>query len=224
MKINKVGSRGYMFTFYELKNTEFDCTTNVYLINGNNYIFICDTFLGPECMYKVEQFIKKYLKEKPIIVFNSHSDWDHIWGNCYFKDNIIIAHENCRKDIIRFGEYEFCKYREFKQGKVEIYPPNLVFKDRITFVDEGIEFFFSPGHTNNSASCIDVFDNIIFVGDNVESPKPYLNYNNLKQYENTLNEYLNIKPDTIIPGHGSIANTNLIKSNLEYIKKCANRS
>ena len=32
MQISKISSRGYVFTFFELKNTEFNCTTNVYEI------------------------------------------------------------------------------------------------------------------------------------------------------------------------------------------------
>ncbi|MCY6372306.1 MBL fold metallo-hydrolase [Clostridium ganghwense] len=221
MKIKRVGSRGYMFTFFELVDTEFDCSTNVYLIDGKDYLFLCDTYLGPKSMLEIKKFINKHLDEKPIIVFNSHSDWDHIWGNCFFKNSIIISHEICREDIEKNALYELNKYKEHCQGEVKIYIPNLTFKERLDFIDEDIEFFYSPGHTNNSASCFDRKDNVLFVGDNIENPQPYLTCNNFDIYEKTLNKYIEIQADYIIPGHGDVANYDLVRKNLKYIKKCA---
>ncbi|KEI01517.1 MBL fold metallo-hydrolase [Clostridium botulinum] len=218
MYINKVGSRGYVFTFDELKNTEFDCTTNVYLIDGNRHIFICDTFLGPKYMKEVKKFIDEHLKSKPIIVFNSHCDWDHIWGNCFFKENLIITHVKCRQNINKYALDEFVKYNMFHEDNVGIVVPNLTFNDKICFDEDMVEFFYSPGHTECSASCLDIKDNILFVGDNVESPKPYLTCNNTKKYIETLEYYIKINANVIIPGHGDIANNDLVNKNLYYIK------
>ncbi|MCY6356787.1 MBL fold metallo-hydrolase [Clostridium sp. ZS2-4] len=222
MKVEKLGSRGYVFTFFELVNSEFNCTTNVYLIDGKNYFFLCDTFLGPKSMVEIEKFIHRYLKEKTIIVFNSHSDWDHIWGNCFFENSMIISHARCRNDIEKNALDELNKYKQYSQGNVNICLPNVTFKDKINFIEDEIEFFYSPGHTNNSASCLDMKDNVLFAGDNVESPYPYLTCNNFKVYEETLNNYLKIKADYIIPGHGEITNYKLVRENLRHIKESGN--
>lgn len=218
MKVTKVGSRGYILTFDALLNTEFNCTTNVYLIDGEKSIFLCDTFLGPESMMLVKKFMDKYLISKPIIVFNSHSDWDHIWGNNFFKECPIIAHEKCRDNMLKVASYELEKYKNYAEGKVEIWLPNITFSDKMIFNDEGVIFMYSPGHTRDSASCIDIRDNILFAGDNVESPNPYLNDTNFEEYESTLNKYLNLGVKHIVPGHGEIADYDLVKRNLEYIK------
>ncbi|KEH97733.1 MBL fold metallo-hydrolase [Clostridium massiliodielmoense] len=218
MKINKISSRGYVFTFSELENTEFNCTTNVYLIDGYKHFFICDTFLGPKYMKKIIKFIEENLESKPIIVFNSHSDWDHIWGNCYFKNNFIISHVRCRENIKKNGQIELKKYSKFHDEDVKIVLPNITFKKGLNFNEDMVEFFYSPGHTECSASCFDEKDNVLFVGDNVESPKPYLTCNNKKDYEETLKKYIKINAEIIIPGHGFITDNDLIVKNLEYIK------
>ncbi|MCY6959415.1 MBL fold metallo-hydrolase [Clostridium brassicae] len=219
MKVDRIGSRGFVFTFDELLNTEFNCTTNIYVIDGKSHIFICDTFLGPKSMLLIKKFIDKYLKKKEIIIFNSHSDWDHIWGNCFFKEQLIIAHENTIKNIEKNAQVELNKYRNYCQGKVSICLPNIIFTDKIHFYEEGIEFIYSPGHTNDSASCIDRVDNILFAGDNVESPNPYLNSNNFDEYERTLTNYIFMEVKRIIPGHGEITDYDLVIKNLNYIKK-----
>ncbi|KGN02983.1 Zn-dependent hydrolase [Clostridium novyi A str. 4570] len=218
MQISKISSRGYVFTFFELKNTEFNCTTNVYVINADKHIFICDTFLGPKYMKKIIKFIDENLKPKPIVVFNSHSDWDHIWGNCYFKNNLIVSHVKCRENIKKIGDLELKEYEEFHDEDVKILLPNLTFKKRLSFSEDMVEFFYSPGHTECSASCFDEKDNVLFVGDNVERPNPYLTCNNKDIYEETLKGYLKMNAEVIIPGHGFIEDNELIIKNLDYIR------
>lgn len=219
MKVTKVGSRGYVFTFYELKATEFDCITNVYVIDGKNNIFICDTFLGPKAMEKIMDYINKNFILKSVVVFNSHSDWDHIWGNCYFKDSIIISHLKCRDNIIINGDIELNKYKNLTMGDVGIKVPNMTFKEELCFYDDEVKFFYSKGHTMDSSSCFDIKDGILYVGDNIEYPKPYITCDNLPQYKETLEKYKKIKTNKIISGHSdiNINGYNLLIDNLEYI-------
>ena len=76
MLIQKIGERGVIFTY------EDDIT--IYLIIGDHQYILCDTHLGPLSMNVIKEYITKRLPDKEIVVFNSHSDWDHIWGNCAF--------------------------------------------------------------------------------------------------------------------------------------------
>lgn len=54
----------------------------------------------------VKEYIKANLPEKEILVFNSHADWDHIWGNCAFEGVTIIGHEKTRTRMQEIGEFE----------------------------------------------------------------------------------------------------------------------
>ncbi len=58
------------------------------------------------------------------------------------------------------------------------------------FAEEGVEFYFTSGHTEDSCSCFDHIDKTLFVGDNVESPVPHINELNVTAYVSTLEEYL----------------------------------
>lgn len=215
MDIKRIGNRGVLFTFYELGGLE----TNVYVVDGYKHIFIDDTFLGPLAMEKVGEYIALNFVPKPLIIFNSHFHWDHIWGNCAFKGSIIISHEICRSEILKSGSNEIMEYGRHMMGNAELVCPNLTFSESLTFNEDGIRFFHSPGHTEDSSSMLDMEENILFVGDNIEFPIPYLNYNNLDRYMETIEGYLKMDGVKIIAGHCRDIDSRLIAENMEYIRR-----
>ncbi|MCE7737848.1 MAG: MBL fold metallo-hydrolase [Candidatus Heimdallarchaeota archaeon] len=219
MKVQKVGSRGYVFTFkdpYKL---------NIYVINGEEHIFICDTGFGSDSVNELLDYLRTIdIHSKPFIVFNSHADYDHVWGNHVFKESEIIAHELSPEIFQKEGEEILEKYAEHKRGEVVLTPPNKLFKEKIVFDVEGVEFYHSPGHTLESSSCFDHKEKILFVGDNIESPFPYINFLNLENYCNSLREYLTRNAKIIISGHDEVMfDETLIQENLQYLETIQSR-
>lgn len=217
MKITPIGSRGRMISFPELS------TTNVYLILAAKATYLCDTFLGPEPMERIKAMLMAEGRNQPIVVFNSHKDWDHVWGNCAFANASIIATERCAAKMSSHFSAELAEFGEMAQGEVVPVYPNLLFTDRLIFPDDGLLFFSSPGHTDGSASCLDMEDDILFVGDNVEHPLPYVFSSELGRYAQTLANYLELRPAGIITGHGEreIMTLDLVRANLAYVKALA---
>jgi len=221
MDIKQVGKRGLLFTFYELKNANYDCVTNVYVINGKNHFFICDTYLGPFYMKIIKNYLETNFGKKKYIIFNSHSHWDHIWGNYEFQDSMIISHEKCRISILKEGEEELASHAsEFAKEDIKIITPNITFDSKFAFHEEGIEFFYSPGHSEDSASCYDYIDNTLFVGDNMDDPIPsFICWNELEKYRDTLEQYMNIGADIIVQSHGEVMTNDVLRKNKEYLDR-----
>ena len=101
--------------------------------------------------------VKKYLEEnnlltKPVIIFNTHGHLDHMGGNEIIESKHIIAHHFSNEEFQATIDL-LQKYDAYKPAIEKIIFPNLTFKDRLNFVDEGVEFFYTPGHTKDSASC-----------------------------------------------------------------------
>lgn len=214
MELKKVGNRGTLFTFYDL-----GIPTNVYVIQGNNYIYIIDTYLGPDVMAEIKQYIDENYAEKTMIVINSHSHWDHVWGNSLFSSSLIIGHKKCREYMETDGMKKLKEHAEFKRGEIILTYPNLTFTDRIYFEEDDILIYHTPGHTDDEISVLDMKDKVLFAGDNLERPIPYLMSKDLKQYINTLEAYLNVDADIIIGGHTACEDKKLIEHNLDYVKK-----
>ena len=208
-----------MFTFDDLSSPDYECPTNIYVINANKTFYVCDTYLGPDIMKMVKKYLKETFGEKPYVVFNSHADWDHHWGNCAFPNSKIIAHELCKELINKEAEKQLELNKKYQKGKIIITPPNLLFKHNLNLDEDGIKLFHSPGHSVDSSSCYDVIDKVLFAGDTLEKPIPYFprTLDLLKKYPETIKKYTELEIDTIIPGHGPISDISLLNENKEYI-------
>lgn len=215
MSSHRTGTRGVLVPFDD------PYYTNVYMIFGDEHVFILDTFLGNDSMKIVNRLIENEgCKGIPIVVFNSHADYDHYWGNGAFKDALIVGHERCYQRIISEGEASLVKYADHQRGKIELLPPTHTFQEILKFEDEEVTFFHTPGHTLDSSSCFDERDGILFVGDNIESPIPYLNHANFDQYIQHLDSYLEISWKFLLTGHDPIMDKpDLIKRNIDYLQR-----
>ena len=217
VKITEVGSRGVAFSFYEdfLGDTTFS-----YLINAEKRVYLFDTFCGPDSMEHIKDYLReKKINEKPLVIVITHNHWDHFWGNCAFPEHLIISHTLCRQGMQETAQADLERMKKWQQGEVEIVLPNLVFKNKIAFPEEGIDIFHAPGHTPDQISAYDTVDKVLIVGDNLESPIPYITETNISPYIETLNQYKATDWNHLILGHGEIQRSpELLHSNLDYIQ------
>lgn len=217
MVVTPVGQRGRIVSFPELG------TTNIYLVLASRRTFVCDTFLGPEPMAEVKAFLAAEGRTQPIVVFNSHKDWDHVWGNCAFPDAQFVATEECAANLYEHFASELEQYGGMAQGEIVSVYPSLLFSDRLVFADDRVLFLATPGHTSGSASCLDMTDNVLYVGDNVEFPVPHLLCSDLDAYSRTLDLYLSLSPAALVTGHGPLGTATLetLRANLAYVRAVA---
>ncbi|MFW9806905.1 MAG: MBL fold metallo-hydrolase [Candidatus Thorarchaeota archaeon] len=215
MKVETIGNRGLLFPFKD------PFLTNVYVILGNERVYVLDTFLGIDSMV----FVKREIREQgyddlPVVVFNSHGDYDHYWGNAAFEDALIIGHELCRERILKEHEEAFQANEEQKKGDVILKPPSLVFTQRLSFPGDEITFYHTPGHTTDSATCWDNVDKVLFVGDNVETPLPYVYNTDLGGFHSTLESFYRIFDWKVMIGSHAPAlyNRNLLDRNIKYLE------
>ncbi len=215
MNIERITDRNITVIFEE------PFRTATHLILGDNRVYVCDTFLGPDSMTVVSKIIEQEgMNKKPVVIFNSHADWDHIWGNCHFKKAVTVGHLYTRERILSEGEAELRRWSDYMQGTVTLRSPNLLFTTKVRFADDNVEFFHTPGHTHDSSSCIDHEEKVLFVGDNVESDIPYVNNPEFEVYISTLKDYLRRDWIALVSGHDPVQyDNNLVKSNIRYLQQ-----
>lgn len=220
MKVQKIGVRGTLFSFVFEFNQE-ELSVAIYVIEGSRHRFVYDTGLGPGAIDQVAVYFGDAFWERPIIVINSHAHFDHFWGNCAFKDQPIVAHSLCRENILKPVRAQFLRdHPEFQLGEVEIVPPNLTFEKRLVFPEDQVEITHSPGHTQDSVSCIDWEDRVLLVGDNIGFPIPSIYpVVNLDDYIHTLETYKRLGLPTIIASHYGEVGPEDLDSHLDYLGK-----
>lgn len=213
--IEKVGARGTLFVFDDLDGLP----TAVYLIDGPKHWFVIDTFLGPDSMAPVRKVVDRRRPSKPVVVLNTHHHWDHVWGNCAFLNSTIASHRLTKERMVEHGHEELVSYGKYQRGEVSVILPQMLFDDRLAFEENGVEFFHSPGHTEDSSSCYDRADKVLLVGDNVELPLPYLNWGGLDMYLKTLEGYERMGAARVIAGHCPRVTAEVIDVNKEYLRE-----
>ena len=161
--------------------------------------------------------------EQAIVVINSHSDWDHVWGNSTFAQSLIVAHEKTYEHMADEGRWSYAleAWGNAQNGKIERQLPTLTFRKQIAFPQDRLILFHTPGHTVDSSSLWDEAEGILFVGDNLERPLPYLQSHDFAAYSKTLQFYLELKPKTIVTSHSGIVDEELVKETIDYIEKVA---
>lgn len=217
MIIREVGSRGVLFTFDD-KEHPYIGDTSVYLINAGNYFFVCDTHLGPISMEPVKHYMAQQAGKKQTVIFNSHSDWDHVWGNCAFEKPVIIGHETCRRRLQEIGGFELQSFLRYHNGDIKLMPPNLTFATSVRYEDEEVEFIYAPGHTVDSSICFDIRDSVLYAGDLLEYPIPYLDFLDLEAYVRSLEFIKNLHAKIVISAHSGIVDEKLFDDNTAYVK------
>ncbi len=217
MKITNLGTRGIMITYDDLVDTEYMCTSNIYIVKGETENVVIDTFLGPKIMKAtLEKLGLSSDSFKKVI--NTHSDWDHIWGNSAFSKADIIGHTKLRKSVQESAKKDLEELEMYASGEIILKPPTITFDTKLNLPDLELELFSTPGHTEDSISIYDARDKILITGDNCEDPIPsFIDPFLLEEHLNSLQSYLAYDFEYIIPGHGEKMTRAELMLNIEYI-------
>lgn len=217
MEIKTIGHNAAAYIYDSIE----DYITSVFFIERESKIFIIDTFCGSHSMIPIIERIKNNSNEKEVVVINTHSHWDHFWGNCSFRENDIISHELCRKLMDQSWEAQINENRKYISGLAEKHLPNITFTEKLIFHNEGIELFYSPGHTIDSISVFDHNESILYAGDNLEKPIVHVEDADILTYINTLEKYLSYKPRKIVASHTLNLTQEDIFDTIQYLKDLA---
>jgi glyoxylase-like metal-dependent hydrolase (beta-lactamase superfamily II) len=141
-------------------------TESIHKLYVSDYVYMY-TFSGPDGTllidsgYQVdEEALKHKLKDLGAsdvkYIINTHSNTDHIGGNHLFENAVIIAHPNCRRNLMQKEQFSV-------EGL-----PNLTLNTEITihFNSEEIKIFAMPGgHTDGDLVIYFVNSRLVFLGD-----------------------------------------------------------
>jgi glyoxylase-like metal-dependent hydrolase (beta-lactamase superfamily II) len=205
---------------------------DAYVVITERYIVICDTLLCPEDMEQVCQALQDETQERQFIVVNSHADWDHTWGNCYFtrERNVpIIGHEQCRFRMLTSEAQEGLD--DYKQRfpyfqQVVLQPPTTTYTHHLAIYggDLTLELLHTPGHyIDHSAIWIPEIQTLLGF-DTVEKPIPLIEGPNLVgDMFTTLERLVSLKPQHLLCAHGNTYQVSALEENLRYLREVESR-
>jgi glyoxylase-like metal-dependent hydrolase (beta-lactamase superfamily II) len=158
---------------------------NVFVLITERYVIIVDTLLNPTTASVLAEFAQPHLPGRQLLVINSHSDWDHAWGNQLFAGPNapypapIIAH------FVSTAQFELPEtsalLEQVKTEEPDIFGDVLLTKPTLTFshdllIDGGdltLHLFPTPGHTPDHIAIYIPEISTLLAGDAAEFPFPF---------------------------------------------------
>lgn len=210
--------------------------TNSGIIVGNSEILVIDSLRVPSHARDLIKDVKS-ISNKPIkYLIDTHSHWDHSWGNEEFIDTIIIGHENCYKEMT--DENWNNKWKEkilnandpwSKEAQlVNITPPNLTFSNQMNlhFEDKQIILkYFGKAHTSGDIFIHLVNENILFTGDVTQNKGiPFFGDSYPTDWLDTASGIINVKPSIFVGGHGPLGNYQDMIESKTFVDEIINES
>jgi len=128
---------------------------NMYLLLGSHTVLLLDTGCG---LYPLRPIVKSLIGERKLIVFNTHTHWDHILGNNEFGE--VYVHENEAHVVSKSYDLSFLKdspneiVKRYGEQNFLIPPSKIIniLRDEDVFDlgEKEVKVIHCPGHSPGS--------------------------------------------------------------------------
>ena len=191
------------------------------VILGETVSAVIDTLIRPADMTGVRDLLERH--GRPVLIVNTHADWDHAWGNAAFPDTPIFAHRLCRAEILTKGQRTLTEKQAAEPERfrdVTIVPPTITFAEFMD-IDLGgltLSIHHLPGHTVDEAVVHLPEAGYLFAGDAAEWPIPTTTEGPIGPWAAALRTWA-ARDDvrTVVPSHGPIGDAQLLLDNAAYL-------
>lgn len=202
-----------------------------YLVKTERFLLVYDTLLGPKSAAFLRREALEFADGLPLLIVNSHADWDHYFGNMMFPEPIIGSQEMVSRVTGGVGEKELTQKRaehpEFYDA-VELRAPSISIREESTLHggDLTIEILFTPGHRPDHLSLFIPEISTLFPGDCVEDPIPLVDEDSrpcsttIRQLRLSLQRFVDLQPAWVLANHAAPqAGTQRVEDNLGYLQR-----
>ncbi len=196
------------------------------LIVGDESAVAVDALMVPSMTRRYLRAIRRSTKKPISHLVNTHHHIDHIGGNQFFPRSQIVAHVNCREEMIRFGiPVERLKalipdYAE-EYDDLRLVLPDTVYAGQMTLYqgDRVIELLYmGPAHTPGDTMLYLPKEKVLFAGDvafHYVVPGPFDCH--VSGWISVADRAADLDAEVIVPGHGPIGTKKEMREMRDYL-------
>lgn len=193
---------------------------------GEKEVVLIDSKMDQESVEGIFTAVEGFTNNPVIYLINTHSDGDHVNGNEFMHENIvIIAHENCRQEFFLPGRDGAPS--KWEDEKLQRFVPQITFSDRMQLHLENytIEmYYFGVGHTTGDIVVYFPEEKTAFIGDQVFFERAQLIHshkggNSFEHVKTTELMLETLDAEYFCSGHSGIKSREDIKQQLDKMKK-----
>ena len=188
--------------------------TNSGFVVTEKGVIVIDTH-GPAQLAKLLREKIKETTDKPVShVINTHYHGDNTFGNQYFAEGLIIAHENTRKALIEKDEGHRAMFKKFfgaeSLKEFSLTLPEATFTDRMILRHGGrtmeLVYAGAKAHTNGDIFVWLPEEKVLFAGDLLYNGRlPLLNDGETIGALKAIEKITSTDASVLVPGHGPVS-------------------
>ena len=159
------------------------------------------------------------------MLINTHHHGDHTYGNSMMGTGTIIAHENCRTELLAYGiPGDTGLWDPVEWGELTVAPPTITFADRVRLWSDDrpveVSYVGQAAHTSNDSIVWLPEQQVLFCGDLLfNGGTPFLLMGSVAGAIDVLTTVIAPIPATVIvPGHGAPCDHSLIPTIVGYLE------
>ena len=211
----------------------FRCEGEVdtFVVETGRWLVIVDTHSTPALAKQLAAQCVGPGDGQRLLVVNTHSDFDHAWGNQIFGGPEapyaapIIGHELCAERLAGDeGPLSTSTMRDLQPGRFDdlvLTPPDLTVGDdglTIRGGDLALVLLHTPGHTDDHFSVWIPELRIVLAGDAAEYPYPHIDTpDGIAHARASLVRLQDLDPLHVLPCHGDTTDPALLERNIAYL-------
>ena len=181
------------------------------------------------------------LPVRPTVVVNTHFNGDHCWGNELVGDVPIVAHVQCREQLVNGPRPEFLAglavadtgddptlgylknaFARFDFSGITLTPPTVVFDGPSHELDVGGRavslFHYGPAHTLGDAVVWVPDERVLFTGDLLFLQVcPLVWDGTVTNWLRAIDSMLALDPLVVVPGHGPVSDAGGLRDMAGYL-------
>ena len=194
---------------------------NVGLVLGHERALLVDTGASLAEGREVVQLARQVAADLPLAAMNTHSHFDHCFGNGALEAEAIWGQRLCAEHLRWEGPVEqravVARLRETdpqlarQVASTPIVQPGCLFDDRTELdLGERVVTLIHPGrgHTDNDGAVWVGDARVLFAGDLLEEGGPPSFEDSFPlDWPDTLGALLELGPDKLVPGHGAVVDS-----------------
>lgn len=202
MHIERASEDIYIFT-----SDRYAQVTASLIVSGNTGILI-DAMPYPEEAAQIALLAHRRCPDGVRYIIYTGHEADHTYGAYLFPKAEVIAHSQCRQQLIEHGQaaLDHAKNisKEFEHVKLRI--PSITFEQgtfTLRLPGKTLEIMPTPGHTPDSLAVLLHEERLLFAGDTIMAV-PTIARGNVDQLRESINKVANMQLESIVQGHGEI--------------------
>ncbi|HZH73063.1 MAG TPA: MBL fold metallo-hydrolase [Mariniphaga sp.] len=193
---------------------------------GENEVLLIDAKMDKPSVEAILTAVEGFTNKPVRYLINTHSDGDHVNGNEFMPDDIVIlAHENCRNEFFHPGRDGTPS--KWNDDKLQKFLPQITFTDRMKLHlgEKVVELhYFGIGHTTGDIVVYFPEEQTAFIGDQVFFERPQLihSYKGGNSFEHVKTTELMLETIDAVnfcTGHAEMKQREDVEKHIEQMKK-----